>query len=453
VTIKTARTSRFAAIETLSRLQRTRYPVKPLFETVAEEYSLIGSERGLARNLVWGVLRRREYLDLLLNRLCNRPIDKLDTFVYSALSVGLYQLFCLDRIPESAAVNETVNALKVAGLKKHLHGFVNGVLRASIRQKKTLPGPDDLNPSGQPVLNHPEWLTQRWENRFGRQEMERICAVNNREPQLVLRVNSSRISRQQLIADLIDQDIAAKPGSFAPESLVLPDYQSAITSLPGYNLGYFQVQDEAAQLASLLLGPFTHKSSYLDACAGLGGKTSHIMQLTADLEPNIVAVEPEPQRQRLLQANIDRLFPEGRLTICKATLQDYCRTSRLQFAGVLVDAPCSGTGVTGRHPDIRWNRTEEELQRYQCDQLDILHHASELVAPFGILVYATCSLEIEENQEVIEKFLGTHKDFSITDCSGYLPENTASCMDGKFFSPHPTESIDGFFAARLQRNS
>ncbi len=453
MTIKTARTSRFAAIETLSRLQRTRYPVKPLFENVAEECNLLGSERGLARNLVWGVLRRREYLDLLLNKLCNRPIDKLDTFVYSALSVGLYQLFCLDRIPESAAVNETVNALKVAGLKKHLHGFVNGVLRASIRQQDDLPRPDTPDATGQPLLNHPAWLTQRWENRFGRQEMARICAVNNCEPQLVLRVNSSRISRQQLIADLKKLGIAAFPGTFAPDSLVLPDYQGAITSLPGYAHGYFQVQDEAAQLASLLLGPFTPNSSYLDACAGLGGKTSHIMQLTAEYASNIVAVEPEPQRQRLLQENIDRLFPEGKLTICKTSLQDYCRISRLQFAGVLVDAPCSGTGVTGRHPDIRWNRNEEELPRYQFNQLDILHHASELVAPLGILVYATCSLEIEENQEVIEKFLTTHTNFSSTDCSSYLPEDAASCIDGKFFCPHPTESIDGFFAARLQRNS
>jgi 16S rRNA (cytosine967-C5)-methyltransferase len=453
VTIKTTRTSRFAAIETLSRLQRTHYPVKPLFDTVAEECNLIGSERSLARNLVWGVLRRREYLNLLLGRLCNRPIDKLDNFVYSALSVGLYQLFCLDRIPESAAVNETVNALKTAGLKKHLHGFVNGVLRASLRQKDTLPCPDTLSASGRPLLNHPSWLTQRWEKRFGRVEMERICAVNNCEPQLVLRVNSSRISPQQFIAYLKDSGITASHGTFAPDSLILPDYQGTITSLPGYDQGYFQVQDEAAQLASLLLSPFTPNSRYLDACAGLGGKTSHIMQLTAGLDSDVVAVEPEPQRQRLLQENIDRLFPGGKLTICKTTLQDYCRTSRLQFTGVLVDAPCSGTGVTGRHPDIRWNRNEDELQRYQVDQLDILHHASELVAPLGILVYATCSLEIEENQEVIEKFLTTHTDFSITDCGSYLPKDAASCLDGIFFCPHPTESIDGFFAARLQRKS
>lgn len=447
---KTTRTSRFAAIETLLRLQRTRYPLKPLFDTVADECSLIGPERGLAMKLAYGVLRRREYLDLLLKELCRRPINTLDPFVYSALSVGLYQLFCLDRIPESAAVNETVNALKAAGLKKHLHGFVNGVLRASIRQRSTLPAPDAPRQSGRPVLNHPDWLTKRWTEHFGREEMERICAVNNREPQLVLRVNSPRITRSHLREHFTTQGIAAHFGRYAPDSLVLPDYQGSITGLPGYDLGYFQVQDEAAQLAVLLLAPFTAEGKYLDTCAGLGGKTSHIMQLV-QADSRVVAIEPEPQRQRLLQENISRLFPEGQLTVCTSSLQDYCRTSRPQFNGVLVDAPCSGTGVTGRHPDIRWNRTPGDLPRYQLEQCDLMSHAAELVAPGGILVYATCSLEIEENQQVVQQFLAGHQDFSSTDCSGYLPESAREFVDGDFFCPHPTESIDGFFAARLQR--
>lgn len=450
MTQQAIKTSRFAAIETLNRLQRTRYPVKPLFETVAEECLLRGPERGLAMKLIYGVLRQREYLDLLINTLCQRPVNKLDPFIYCALSVGLYQLYCLDRIPESAAVNETVNAVKAAGLKKHLQGFVNGVLRNAIRKRETLPLPSAPANLGTPLLNHPKWLTKRWKNRFGDEEMERICQNNNEEPQLVLRINRNTTSPQQLRELFAGEEIASHPGKYAPDSLILPDYQGSITSLPGFDKGYFQIQDEAAQLAVLLLGPLIKKGHYLDACAGLGGKTSYIMQLL-DPESRVVAIEPEPQRQRLLVENIDRLFSNRQLTICKSTLQDYCRTARLQFDGVFVDAPCSGTGVTGRHPDIRWNRRPNDFMRYQQTQQELLEKASELVLPGGILVYATCSLEVEENQEVVEDFLTRHTNFVSTSCSDYLPPEANIFTEGDYFCPRPNISMDGFFAARLQR--
>ncbi len=450
---KVVKTSRFAAIETLIRLQRTKFPVKPLFDTVAEECGISGAERGLAMNIVYGVLRQRDYLDLLIKTLCNRPVKKLDQFVYGALSIGLFQLFCLDRVPDSAAVNETVNALKSARLKKHLHGFVNGVLRGAIRQREQLPAPGAPLPSGRPLLNHPIWMTDRWARRFGREEMERICRINSLESQLVLRVNSSQINRDELLERFRKKNITSTPGKYSPYSIVLPDFNGSIITLPGYEEGLFQVQDEAAQLASMLLGPFKDKGNYLDACAGLGGKTSHIIELVAKRDARVVAVEPEPKRQRLLKENIDRLFPGKHLTVSPSNLQDYCRTSRLQFDGVIVDAPCSGTGVTGRHPDIRWNRSLDDIERYQLEQINILEHAAELVSPQGILVYATCSLEIEENQHVIEVFLNRRDDFVITDCSKQLPDNAHDFVKDRFFNPHPTEAIDGFFAARLQRKS
>lgn len=448
-----SKTSRFAAIETLVRLQRTKYPVKPLLDTVITECSLPNTERGLAMNLVYGVLRKREYLDILIKQLCNRSIKKIDPVVYAAISTGLFQIFCLDKIPESAAVNETVNAVKAAKLKQHLQGFVNGVLRASIRQKESLPSPGNPLNSGRPVLNHPEWMTRRWTKQFGQAEMERICKINSLEPQLVLRVNSTRISAEELAGSFCKHKIENRPGQYAPDSIVLPGFQGSITQLPGYDDGFFQVQDEAAQLATLLLGPFVSDGNYLDACAGLGGKTSHILQLIHRIDARVVAIEPEPQRQRLLLENITRLFPGYDLTLNKSSIQSYSRTSKLQFTGVLVDAPCSGTGVTGRHPDIRWNRTIDDIVRYQLEQIDILEHTADLVAPDGILVYATCSLEPEENQLVVEKFLQKNKNFSITDIASLLPESCSDFIAGGYFQPHPEESIDGFFAARLKKTS
>jgi 16S rRNA (cytosine967-C5)-methyltransferase len=444
------KTARFAAIETLLRLQRTRYPVKPLLDTVAAECHLIGTDRNMAMNLMYGVLRHREYLDLLLASLCKRPIGQIDPHVYQALCVGLYQLFFLDRIPESAAVNETVNAMKASGLKPHLHGFVNGVLRAAIRRRDELPAPGNSGPSGEPLLNHPAWLTSRWQARFGREEMQRICASNNLEPLLVLRVNTLRISSDDYLRQLGDAGIAAHPGRYGPDSLQLPEYRGSITALPGYDQGFFQVQDEAAQLAVLLLGPFTEPVAYLDGCAGLGGKTSHIMQSMA-AGSRVVAVEPEPQRYRLLQENISRLCPDQPLSISRCSLQEYSRTSRLQFQRILIDAPCSGTGVIGRHPDIRWNRQPEDLSRYQQSQLELLDCAADLTAIDGILVYATCSLEPEENQQVIEQFLAEHRDFCRLDCGELLPEAARRLTEDGYFVPRPSSTIDGFFAARLQK--
>lgn len=445
------KTARFAAIETLLRLQRTRYPVKPLLDTVAAECHLIGADRSMAMSLMYGVLRHREYLDLLLSALCNRPIGQLEPHVYQALCVGLYQLVFLDRIPESAAVNETVNALKAAGLKPHLHGFVNGVLRAAVRRRDELPPPGKPGPSGGPLLNHPAWLTNRWQARFGREEMERICASNNLEPMLVLRVNTLKISRRDCLRQLEGAGVAVHPGRHGPDSLILPEYRGSITTLPGYDQGFFQVQDEAAQLATLLLGPFTEPAAYLDGCAGLGGKTSHIMQSMA-AGSRVVAVEPEPQRYRLLQENISRLCPDQPLSISRGSLQEYSRTSRLHFQRLLIDAPCSGTGVIGRQPDIRWNRQAEDLARYQQSQLELLGCAAELTAIEGILVYATCSLEPEENQQVIEHFLAEHRDFRRLDCNDLLPESARELTEDGYFAPRPNRTIDGFFAARLQKH-
>jgi 16S rRNA (cytosine967-C5)-methyltransferase len=445
------RTGRYAAIETLCRLQKTGYPVKPLLETVTGECALSSADRALTMNLVYGVLRKRQYLDSLIAQLSHHPLRKMDLVVLNGLRVGLYQLFLLDRIPHSAAVNETVNAMKTARLPKRLQGFVNGILRESIRRKKknTLPGPDDK--SSVQLLNHPEWMTARWSERFGQQEMERICRANNKEPHLALRTNTSRLSREQLL-DLLRQDgIEAECGPYAPDSVVLPHYQGPISKLPGYIQGFFQAQNEAAQLATLLLSPIHENGLYLDGCAGLGGKTCHILQLTQPYSARVVAIEPEPRRQRLFEDNINRLFDDNRPVLHKTTLQDYSRTCRMLFSGIFIDAPCSGTGVTGRQPDIRWNRKPEDFLHYQQIQLELLNHAAQLVVENGILVYATCSLEQEENMDVVSTFLQENNDYILTDCRPCLPEKCHNLISDNCFSPHPDMYIDGFFAARLKR--
>ncbi len=404
-------------------------------------------------NLIYGVLRQRQTLEALLQSLCRQPLSRIKTFVRQALLTGLYQLFFLDRIPESAAVNETVKALQTAHLPKSLQGFVNGVLRESLRRKQTLAGLLHQDKAGDPFLNHPDWLVRRWRQRYGREEMQRICATNNQQSPLILLVNTCVTSREQLLADIEQEGITVQPGVYSRDALILPDFHGTVSRLPGYSQGHFQVQDEAAQLLALLLGPIRKGGLYLDGCAGLGGKTGNLIQLCASSQATIVAVEPDLQRQQKFSENMERLHPDAAVTLHGMDLEHFAQGCGLRFDGILIDAPCSGTGVTGRHPDIRWNRQEGDLARYQQVQLALLEEAAGLLAADGTLVYATCSLEPEENEELIALFLGRNPDFMTDECTPFLPPAARELISNKFFAPHPGPSIDGFFGARLVRVS
>jgi 16S rRNA (cytosine967-C5)-methyltransferase len=224
-----------------------------------------------------------------------------------------------------------------------------------------------------------------------------------------------------------------------------------VTNLPGFREGVFQVQDQAARLACDLLGPFHQQGHYLDACAGLGGKTCVLASLLPK-DTSLIALEPDQRRYRLLEENLQRQGLAERVTTVQQELQAFPGGEDCFFAGILVDAPCSGTGVIRKHPDIRWNRQPEDLVAYQEKQLELLRTAADMVRPGGVLVYATCSLEPEENQEVVEQFLASAAAFALTECRDFLPAPAASLVDGKgCFAPLPTEEIEGFFAARLLR--
>ncbi|MDP3695467.1 MAG: 16S rRNA (cytosine(967)-C(5))-methyltransferase RsmB [Desulfocapsaceae bacterium] len=462
-------TARFAAIETLCQLERTHLPAGVLFDKVAIQCALVGSERHLAMNIIYGVLRQRQALESLLQSLCKQPLSRIKPFVHQALLTGLYQIFFLDRIPESAAVNESVKAVQAAHLPKNLQGFVNGVLRESLRQKETLSArlhqnragvtagqgrpsvAGAMDGAGATFLNHPDWLVRRWQKRYGEEEMRRICAINNQQSPLILHVNTCVTTKDQLMAAIAQEGIVVQPGTYSKEALVLPDFHGAINKLPGFAEGHFQVQDEAAQLIALLLTPIIPDGRYLDGCAGVGGKTSCLIQLGTAAHASIAAVEPDPQRLQRFRENRQRLHHDAPVTLYDMDLQHFAQICDSPLDGILIDAPCSGTGVTGRHPDIRWNRQEHELARFQKNQLALLEQAAGLLTPGGVLVYATCSLEPEENEEVIALFLDRHPDFMTEDCTPFLPQPAQELVRDGFFAPLPGPTIDGFFGARLVR--
>jgi len=406
-------------------------------------YQIDGPDRQLAMKICYGVLRQKGYLDRVLTRLCKQPIKKIKPFAYHALHTGLYQLLFLDRVPESAAVNETVKAVTAARLPQSIQGFVNGVLRQSIRTRAELPQPDSDH-----LINHPGWLTRRWRNTFGDDEMNRICMINDQEPTLCLRVVPPA-TRSGLIDLFTQHGISAREGRYAPDAVFVESYQGAVTALPGFDEALFQIQGQAAQLVSQLMAPFRDSYRLLDCCAGVGGKTAHLLSMIRTDSSSIVALEPNRERFIQLQETIARSTRSNQVNMYNLRLDQYSSSRGDTFDGILVDAPCSGTGVIRKHPDIRWNREEDQLQSYQKQQLGLLERAAELLTPGGVLVYATCSIESEENQQVLHRFLENQTLFYLTDCREYLPSEAHPLIKGNVFAPLPTDEIDGFFAARL----
>lgn len=456
---KKGMTSRGLALETLLQWTGSGKPVQGFINRIIHKSGLKHEERQLAVLLVLAVLREQEYLDLLISRFSKTKLHKMKPLTLAALRIGVVQICRLERVPDSAAVNETVKALKKMRQPGWLCSFVNGTLRNIARNKDKLPRPENAGPEGRPVLNHPDWLTTRWQEQFGLEQMREICRVNNLEPELCLQANSMRTNRDALMKLFSEKEISGvKQGGYAPDSLVLHEQRGAVNDLPGFAEGLFQVQDQAARLACELLEPFKEQGRYLDGCAGLGGKTCIIAALFPK-NASLVVVEPDQRRSRLLQENLQR---QGltqqieQIQIVQQNLQNFAAaedTPDTLFDGIFIDAPCSGTGVIRKHPDIRWNRQPEDLVGYQQIQLDLLQTAAALLKPGGVLVYATCSLEPEENQQVVEQFLAADPAFALTDCRDFLPVSAASLVDADgCFAPLPTEEIEGFFAVRLVRS-
>ena len=411
------------------------------------EYPLESNDRQLATNIIYGVLRSQDSLDFMLQQLCRQPLTKLKPFIHQTLRTGLFQILYLNRIPESAAVNESVKAVQAARLPKKLQGFVNGVLRNSIRKRTELL--ELLNNADRQIFNHPLWLYKRWEKHFGENEAIRICEQNSKQANFSLQVNSCATDRESLLETLGNAGICAHKGKYCDDTLILENFHGSINRLPGFREGFFQIQDQGAQLLPRFINPVVENGEYLDACAGVGGKTSILIQLAEPAGARVSAVEPKKTRRKKFVENIGRLHPNLTIPLFAGSLQNFAVSSNKRFHGILLDAPCSGTGVTRRHPDIRWNRQIEDIDRYQKIQLELLQTASALLLPKGVLVYATCSLEEEENEQVIDEFLSSNPDFVQKSCEPFLPATTHPLVTNGLFSPHPGSEIDGFFSARL----
>lgn len=403
-------------------------------------------DSAFVRELVYGVLRNRLRLDWVLNLFSAQPIEKAGVSTRNVLRLGAYQLLFLDRVPPSAAVNTSVELAKAHGGKQ---GYVNGLLRNLDRKRDSIAYPD----TGDPVerlsvlYSHPDWLVGRWTGRFGIETAETLLRANNAPAPIVLRANRLRTTREELKSDLERAGVHAIETAYSPAGIRIVS-PPPIRTLPGYEAGRFMVQDEAAQLVGLMLSPQPGER-VLDACAAPGGKATHLAELMED-KGEVVALELDAARIARITENSRRLG----MTIIVPKQGNAANYAEEGFDRVLIDAPCSGLGVLRRHPDGRWSKSEGAVRERAALQRRILENCARLLRSGGVLVYATCSTEPEENEDVIDAFLtGPGSGFVVADPRPYLPGRASELVDGNNFLhtyPKATE-MDGFFGVRMVR--
>jgi len=416
-----------------------------LLEASRREFD--GRDSAFILELVYGVLRNRSRLDWTLDRFSANPLGTTDIETRNILRLGAYQLLFLDKVPASAAVNTSTELAKQYGRKS---GYVNGLLRNLERNRNSLPHPAYDEPARQLSVqySHPEWLVRRWVARFGQERTEKLLIASNRPAPLVIRANALSTTRDELRQALAAEGAEARETTFSSAGLELLS-SPGLNNLAAFRDGRFLVQDEAAQLVGMMVAPKSGEA-VLDACAAPGGKATHLAELMGN-RGSVIALDRDAGRLNRVAENSTRLGT----TIVRPMAGDATLYRETLFDKVLVDAPCSGLGVLRRHPDGRWTKGEKIVAERQAVQRKILANCAALLKPGGALVYATCTTEPEENEDLINAFIASGRDeFRIDDPRPYLPPSAGPLIGPEgFFRTFPDESsLDGFFGARMIRN-
>ncbi len=442
--------SRQLALEILQQIDRKNSYTDIALNRALNQTDLKPSDRSLCTELVYGIIRHQRTLDTLIDQLGKKKAQQQPPDLRRILHIGLYQLRYLNNIPPSAAVNTSVNLAKENKLNR-LSGVVNGILRQYIRNRETKPDPLIL--SSDPIkklaiyYSFPDWIIETWLQQWGEETTEKLCHWFNQTPTIDIRINPLKTTLQTVQTQLTQVGVKVTPLPPFPCALRLQGKIGPITTLPGFSQGYWSVQDTSAQLVSYLLDP-QHGETIIDACAAPGGKTTHIAELMGD-QGTIFACDRTPSRLKKVQENAQRL----QLNSIQTIIGDSRHLPQFSKRGdrVLVDVPCSGLGTLHRHPDIRWRQTPENVQELTSLQLEILSQAAQWVKPQGTLVYATCTLNPVENQDIIESFLSSHSHWYIE------PPNVNWCFSSFVTSskwiqmlPYKQDS-DGFFMVKLKK--
>ena len=400
--------------------------VEDLLDAALAAHRLPAVDRGLVQELAFGAVRWQATLDWLIAR--KTGSRRQTPPVQILLRLGLYQLFWLDRVPDHAAVNETVS-LAAPGES----GFVNAILRGFARERAATRAMLDRLKTEEPAIgwSHPGWLVDRWSARWGVARTARLLEWNNSPPRTFARLNTLMVEPTKLVERWRTEDVIYDFGrwDWIPENLVFElKSHPPLGSLASFRQGWFYLQDPSTLLAPRMLDSQPH-DRVLDLCAAPGGKTTLIAQMLEN-DVSLVAVEPSAARRERLSENCERLCADCTVV---ASVED---APLREFDRILVDAPCSNTGVVRRRLDLRWRLRPEEITRLSRTQLALLEKAAPLLRPGGTLAYSTCSLEPEENRGVVDAFIVAHPDFS-------------RVIERELFPPD--EKADGAYVAVLRK--
>jgi|SRR6266568_194555 len=438
------------AVRVLERRQGMEF-VEDLLENALARAQLSLPDRHLCQQLVYGIVRWQMTLDWLIARKTKGRAQK--PLLQNLLRLGLYQIFWLDRIPNHAAVHETVELAKRSGLVSQ-SGFLNAALRGYLRESESTRGLLAELKNTQPHLgySHPQWLVARWQKRWGQVKAQQLMEWNNTPPKTFARLNTLKAEPATLLAhwrdEKVEYDVVHHP--WFEKNLVFElQAHPPLERLPSFQKGLFYVQDPSSLLAPRELNPHPGET-VLDLCAAPGGKLTYIAQLMRN-QGRLVARDITPARLKLIEENCTRLgvtcvqlvwpgTPQGPKDPSDEQQANTPLTPPLRpshFDRILIDAPCSNTGVMRRRIDVRWRIGPKEITRLSAIQLHLLQEAAPLLKPGGRLVYSTCSLEPEENQQIVQHFVQQHPDFTLQKERELLPF---------------VEAVDGAYLAVLEQS-
>jgi 16S rRNA (cytosine967-C5)-methyltransferase len=404
-------------------------------------------DRALIHSLVYGVIRWQYNLDNNIIQLSHREISKISLPVLNTVRMALFQMTFMDRIPDHAAVDSSVSLVHLFA-PNYIARFVNGILREMIRSKKKIHWPNESTQIAEYLslkYSYPLWIIHRWLDLWGMNVTKELCIAGNIIPPIILRTNTLKTERSNLIKKLNDSAQRIDKTFHTPDGICLTNLKFAIGSSDLFQEGLFQVQDEASQLIGIIVSPQPGET-ILDACAGRGGKTGHLAQSMNNFG-SILAVDRSTYKLGILSEEMKRLGVSI-VSTCqhrwKSELKD-----RL-FDRVLLDAPCSSLGVIRRHPDMKWKKTQSHILKNAQRQKQLIQITSRQVRPKGRLIYSVCSLEPEETYQVVEYFLSQNKNFIINKHSHSILTNFIDKNGFYYFRPD-IHCMDGFFAVCLTR--
>jgi 16S rRNA (cytosine967-C5)-methyltransferase len=410
-------------------------------DDVLKDPRLRDVDRAFISELVYGTLRFLNSLDRMISCFSKIKLKKISPWILNILRMGVYQIIYM-RVPASAACDESVNLAKRFGHQASA-GFVNGILRNVAKKHETI-SLDTLEDK----YSFPQWLIEKWVKDLGENFTVDLMMALNQRPEIIIRGNLLKIDFESLKGELTKEGVIFEPGKYIKEALILKG--ASIEKLKSFGKGYFYVQDESSMIGVKVLDPRPGES-ILDVCAAPGGKASYAASLMNN-QGTLIACDIHPHRELLLEENFKRLGVHiAKTQVLDATfcMDDY----KDKFDRVLADVPCSGFGVIRRKPEIKWEKTEVDVSSITGLQKKILQNVSSYVRPGGVLVYSTCTLNKEENEDIVEAFLKENRNFIAQPLNPHLPKGLETKnQDQHHITLYPNiHGVDGFFISKIKR--